>query len=117
MAVSRVRLVIDGEEETRFKAIEESDEELAKRIKLMHGSEAMAVPPEYGVKLTYVIPDGDDGEERDFRGIKNGTLILEYPSGRMTVYTGVSTLKIGGAKFDGDNEAVREIELMATGRN
>jgi len=113
--VSRVRLVVNGEEITDFSSVTEKEYELRRPVRLMNKTGVMQVNPQYGVDVDYVIPE--DSVEFDFNSLEDATLIIEYPNGKLTTYTGISTLKVGSTKYDGDKEATRTIELLATGRN
>ena len=113
--VSKIRLIVNGAEITDFSSVTEKDYELRRPVRLMNKTGIMAVNPQYGVDVDYVIPE--NVTEFDFNSLEDATLIIEYPNGQLTTYTGVSTLKVGATKYDGDTEATRTIELLATGRN
>ena len=113
--VSTVRLVVNGEEITDFSSVTEKEYELRRAVPLMNKTGIVSVNPQYGVDVDYVVPE--ESVEYDFNSLQDGTLIIEYPSGQLTTYTGITTLKVGTTKYDGNKEATRPIELLATGRN
>lgn len=112
--VTRCTLDVNGQAIEDFKAVTEKEIELHKAIKLMNKTGVAGVTPRYGVDVDYVVPA--DAPEFGWEGVKNGTLSIEYENGKRTTYTGVYIGKIGQAKVDGENELVRTIELIATGR-
>jgi len=112
--VSTVSLLINGEEITDFSAVEEKARTLRKQVNLMKKTGILGVTQRYGVSVDYVVPK--DKPEFDFAGIEDGTLTIDKENGSRVTYTGVATLDIGATKYDGDKEATRTIEFVATGR-
>lgn len=112
--VNQVTLEVNGQEITDFKTVTEGERELRKKIKLMNKTGFTRTVQDYTVQVEYVIPM--DATEFDFESIENGTLTIDYENGKRVTYTGVSTMKIGEIKFDGDNEATKMIDFGATGR-
>lgn len=112
--VSSVRLIVNGEEITDFNSVTEKEYEVRRPVQLMNKTGVTGCKQRYGVDVDYVVPE--EGDEFDFQSVEDATLILEYPSGKIVTYTGVCTLKIGSTKYDGEKEATKTIELLATGR-
>ncbi|MDH5525220.1 MAG: hypothetical protein OEY01_14685 [Desulfobulbaceae bacterium] len=112
--VNRCFLEANGQAIEDFKTVSEKEVEHHKAVKLMNKTGVSGVTPRYGVDVDYVVPE--DATEFDWEGMKNGTLTIEYVNGKRTTYTGVYIAKVGQQKIDGDNELVRPIELIATGR-
>lgn len=113
--VSRVVLDVDGKQIDDFNSVTEHEVEVRKAVNLARKTGFVQATPRYGVSVDYVVPK--DRGEFDFEGIENGRLTLDFENGRRTTYTGVTTLKIGEAKYgDGDSPATRTIELGASGR-
>jgi hypothetical protein len=112
--VSQVTLDVNGKSITDFKTFTENEIELNKEVRLMNKTGFMGVTPRFGCKVDYVIPQTNP--EIDWSTVRNGRLSVEFENGRRITYTGVTTLKIGEMKVDGENETVRTIELGATGR-
>lgn len=112
--VGLITLEVNGKEITDFKSAEEKEFELHKAVHLMNKTGAVEVTPRYGVNVEYVIPKTG---EFDFTQVKDGTLTIRRTGGGRISFTGVYTLKIGSVKYDGDKEAAKTIELMATDRS
>lgn len=113
--VSEVLLEVNGKSITDFKTVTEDPVVLRKAVKLMKKTGVMSVTPQYGVKVDYVIPK--DAEEFDFASVAGGTLTIDRENGTRIKYTGVYTTEIGETKYDGDNEAVKTISVVATKKN
>lgn len=111
--LSLFRLVVDGRELDDFKDFEDDTIEPRKRVDLANKSGYCAKTKRYGFKASYVIPAIG---AFDFEAVKNATAIVEWESGVVWTYSGVTVLSIGAAKADGENEVTREITFMATGR-
>lgn len=109
--VSRVGLTINGQEITDFKSVELKEVTLRKPVNLVRKTGHFNITPRYGATVEYVIPK--DAPEFDFESVEGGTLTIDYENGKRTTLTGVSTLSVGAAKFDGDNEATKSIDLLA----
>lgn len=112
--VSRVLLEVNGQEVDDFKTVTEGEVELAKQVKLMNKTGSMDTTPRYTIEVEYVVPS--DAPEFDFEGVKNGTLTIDKQNGVRVTYTGVTRLKIGSVKYDGDNEATKTINFGAAGK-
>ena len=109
--VSTVALIINGQEITDFKSVEEKARTPRKQVNLVKKTGVMNATQRYGVGLDYVVPA--DRPEFDFEGLEDATLVIDYENGSRVTYTGVATLDIGATKFDGDNETIRTIDLVA----
>lgn len=112
--LSTITLVINGEEESNWKSIEEDARTVRKTVNLAKKTGVMNVTQRFGFKMDYAIPA--DEPERDFEGLEDGTVVLDYENGRRVTFTGVNVTEIGGPKFDGENEAVRSITFVAENR-
>jgi hypothetical protein len=112
--VTKVSLEVNGQEITDFKSVTEGERELRKKIKLMNKTGFVKTTPDFTVQVEYMLPTDDP--EFDFESVENGTLTIDKENGVRITYTGVSTLKIGEAKYDGENEMTQVIDLGATGR-
>lgn len=113
--VSKITLDINGQQITNFKSATEKEVELGKEVPLMNETGFIDKTPRYGVALEYIIPK--DTPEFDFTTVKNGRLTIDRGgnAGRIT-YTGVTRLKIGESKYDGENEVTKTIDFGATDR-
>jgi len=112
--VNQVVLEVNGQGIDDFKSVTENEVEIRKEVKLMNKTGVSRVSPVYGVQVEYVIPK--DAAEFDFENVSDGTLTIDLNNGVRKQYTGVSTLKIGETKYDGENEATRTIDLVAEKR-
>ena len=112
--VSKVALEVNGQSIEDFNSVSENEVELRKAVKLARKRGFVKVTPGYGVKVEYVIPK--NAPEFDFESVEGATLTIDFENGRRTVYTGVFHMKTGEAKYDGEKEATKNIELGATGR-
>ncbi|MCX5785666.1 MAG: hypothetical protein NTX59_08245 [Elusimicrobia bacterium] len=111
---SAIVLEINGKKIDDFKSVTEKKRTIRKVVKLMGGIGTANVTPELGATVEYVVPDSKT--QFDFDSVKNGTLTITYESGARVIYTGITTLEIGEAKADGENEINRTIDFAATGR-
>jgi len=112
--ILKCTLSANGTEITDFKAFAEGERILRKQINLMNKTGHATMTPRYGVTLDYVVPSA--GDEFDWDAIENGTLVAEYDGGRRVLFSGVSTLTVGEAALDQDNELVKKISLGASDR-
>ncbi len=113
--VSKVALEVNGKSIEDFNSVAENEIENRKPVKLARKRGFVTVTPNFGVKVEYVIPK--DAPEFEFEEVVDATLTIDFENGRRTVYTGVHHLKTGEAKYDGEKEATKTIELGATGRS
>jgi len=111
--VSLITLEVNGQSITDFKSVTEKEVELRKQVNLMNDTKFIKTTPRYGVQVEYAIPK--EGEV-DFTEVEDGTLTVDLQNGKRITFTGVSTLKIGDAKMDGENEVTRNIDFGASGR-
>ena len=112
--VSKATLEVNGQLVDDINSVTEDPIEIRKTIKLMNKTGVVKITPQYGVKVEYVMPK--DAPEFDWEGVENGTLTIDKENGKRVTFTGVYTLKVGEAKYDGEKEATRNIELAAMGR-
>lgn len=112
--VGQIGLEVNGQEITDFKSVTEGARTLRKQVNLVSKTGTMRTVPRIPLTVEYVIPA--DSPEFDFTAVVDGTLTVDYLNGTRICYGGVTTLEIGETKFDGDNEAVRTISLLALSR-
>lgn len=113
--VTNVLLEVNGQNIEDFKSVTEGEVETAKPVNLMNKTGFANMTARHTVEVDYVIPS--DAPEFDFASVKNGTLTIDKQNGVRVTYTGVRTLKIGAAKYDGESEGtVRTITLGASGK-
>lgn len=112
--ISTVSLECNGHALDDFKAFEEDTRTLRKAIKLMKKTGLLGVTPVYGFNLDYVVPK--NRAEFDFDAVQDGTVVVDYENGSRTTFTGCSVLEVGSVKYDGENEAVKNIKFIAAGR-
>jgi len=112
--ISRVTLIVNGEEIEDFSAFEEDERELKKTVKLMNKTGVLAVKPRYGFSLDYVVPKSG---AFDFADVEDGTASVEFENGDRVTFGGVECLKIGKAKYDGDKETTKTIDFAAATRS
>jgi len=112
--VSTITLIVNGQEITDWKTVEEKARTPRKQVNLAKKTGVMNVTQRYGVTMDYAVPA--DKPEFDFESLEDATLVIDLENGRLITYTGVATLEIGATKYDGDNEAVRTIDFVAGNR-
>lgn len=112
--VSQVLLEVNGQAIDDFKSVTEKEVEIRKIVPLMKKIGVVRTRPQYGLEVEYVVPK--DSPEFDFESVADGTLTIDLENGVRKQYSGVYTLKIGDTKYDGENEAVRTVELVAMKR-
>jgi hypothetical protein len=110
--VTRVEVVIDGQDMDDFKTFKEMEVEHAKEVPLMYETGFAEKTPRRKFSLDYVVPSGK--AEFNFAALKNATISVAKDGGvgRRT-YTGCRRLTIGEVTYDGDNEAVKTITFGA----
>lgn len=111
--VNKVTLEVDGKEITDFKAFTDKESEVFKQVNLMSKTGFMATTERPGCLVDYVVPAA---APFNWRTVRDGRLTVEKEGGGRITFIGVHTLKVGEAKYDGDNEVVQTIELGATRR-
>ena len=109
--VAQALLEVNGQSVTDINSVTEKKVELRKAVKLMNKVGVVKVTPQYGIQVEYVIPKNDP--EFDWESVEDGTLTIDRENGKRITYTEVYTLEVGDAKYDGEKEAVRTIELVA----
>lgn len=112
--VAKATLEVNGQLVDDINSVTEKKVEVRKAVKLMNKTGVVKITPQYGVQVEYVIPK--DAPEFDWEGVEDGTLTVDKENGMRVTYTGVYTLEVGDAKYDGEKEATRNIELAASGR-
>jgi hypothetical protein len=112
--VSAVTLEVDGQEISDFKSVTEGGRTLRKQVNLMNKTGHIGVTPRLSVDVEYVVPK--DASEFDFDSVVGGTLTIDKGNGVRVQYGGVATLEVGETKYDGDNEATRQIKFSAESR-
>lgn len=112
--LSKIALVINGQQIDDFKSVEEKEYEVRKTIELARKTGFVKVRPHYGLSLEYVVPA--NSAEFDFSAVENGTIVLDFGNGRRRSYNGCCCLKVGTTKYDGVSETTRSIEFCASER-
>ncbi|KAF0145118.1 MAG: phage protein [Nitrospirae bacterium] len=112
--VSKATLEVNGQLVDDINSVTEKKVEVRKAIKLMNKTGVVKGTPQYGMQVEYVLPK--DAPEFDWEEVENGTLTVDKENGVRVTFTGVYTLEVGDAKYDGEKETTRNIELVAMGR-
>ena len=112
--VAEIGLEVNGQSITDFKSISEDARVLRKAIKLMKRTGVIKTTPQLGLKLEYVVPKS--APEFNFEDVADGTITIDLENGTRIKYTGVATLEIGEAKYDGENEVTKAISFVAQKR-
>jgi hypothetical protein len=111
----KCELALNGQSVADFKSFTEKERELAKEVKLMGKTGYASVTPRFQAEVDYVIPQT---AAVNWEGVTpGGTLTVTLDGGGIIRLTGVTVLKIGDMKIDGENETTRTITLGATGRS
>lgn len=115
-ALSKCTVIIDGEDETNIKSVTEHEVEPGRAVPLMNKTVFAQKTKRYTLSIEYVPPVTG---ARDWSSLvtTDGTVIIEDEGGETTTYYGVRLLKRGEKKYDGDNDVVIPIDLMATRRD
>lgn len=111
--ITRCTLVLDGEEIRGFKSFKENEIEEAIVVDTMDGQDVADVAEKYGFSLTYL---PDSGADREWRGTKGATLILQRAGGKKVVYTGCRLLKWTPNEMDGKTPLEYQLDFYAKGR-
>lgn len=112
--IAAVKLEVNGQEIDDFKSVTEKEIERHKQVNLMNKTGVIKVTPRYGIEVEYLIPK--DSPEQDWSEVANATLTIDKDNGKRVTYSGVYVMKEGAAKYDGENEATKTIDLVATER-
>ncbi len=112
--VAKIGLEVNGKVITDFKSITEDARVLRKAVKLMNKTGVIKLAAQVGLKLEYAVPK--DAPAEDFEEVAGGTITIDCENGTRIKYTGVATLEIGEAKYDGENEVVQVITFTAEKR-
>ena len=114
--VGQIGLEINGQEITDFKTVTEGARIFRKEVNLMGKIGTMKLHGKrHPLSVDYVVPA--DAPEFDFIQVVDGTLTIDHLNGTRICFGGVTILDIGEQKYDGENELVRPINLIATSRN
>lgn len=112
--VRKVLLEINGQEITDFKTVTEGERTLRVPVKLMAKTGFATITQRPTVQVDYVIPK--DNPEFDFDSVEDGTLTIDYENGKRITFSGICTDKVGQVKYDEDNDAVKQIDFIVTGK-
>lgn len=112
--ITEISLEINGQKIIDFSGLEEKEIALRKPVNLMGSTGVTKTTQRYGVSVDYVVPKNKP--EFNFADVEDGTLVVDKENGSRVTYTDVSTATIGSTKYDGDKEATRTIDFIATGR-
>lgn len=108
--VSRCDVVIDGEKEDNFKNFKRNEVEDSVEVKLMRKTGSADVTPRHSFSIDYVIPAGP---KRNFKAIKNSTIMVVMDDGSPLEFYGVRCRKRGEYTVDGEKETVQTITFGA----
>lgn len=92
-------------------SVTEIEAEYGRELKLMSGAHTVGVRPSYKLEIEYVRPKLHP--YNNFSKLAKAVLTLYYENGSTTIYSGVSILKMGNIKYDGENAAVQIITVHA----
>lgn len=112
--ISKCELTFNGQSLTDFSAFSESERALAQQVNLMNKTGYADLTPRYQITLDYNVPAS--GDEFDWDGLRDATLVVEYDGGRRTQYSGVRTLSVGESALNGNDHLVRPVTLGAATR-
>ena len=114
--VSRILLVVNGQQIDDFDKCTEKEVESRRTVKLARKTGFVNVTKRYEMTVDYCIPA--TSPEFDFESVENGTLIFDYENGTTYTFHGVTFLKAGEITYgDGDNPAKRTIEFGADSKS
>lgn len=109
--ISTITLEINGEQEEDFNAFTEKERVLKKTVALMNSTGTLKATPRHNISLDYVVPANKN--ERNFDGIEDGTVTIDYENGKRISFGEVACLSIGEAKYGDEKEVVKTIEFAA----
>lgn len=112
--VTRCVLEVNGQSVSDFNTFTETTRVLHKQVNLMNKTGHAEITQRYQCSLGYVVPQ--TGEEFNWDGVADGTLTIEYDSGKRITFGGVYTLEVGDGTTDGETETVKTISLGAESR-
>jgi hypothetical protein len=113
--ITRCQVDINGVSITDFKSFTEKAVVSRKAVPLMYKTGSADLTRRYQLEVDYVVPR--DTTPFDFQTVSGGTLLVEYDSGETHTWGGVSTLEVGDATIDGENEMVRKVTFHADNRD
>lgn len=111
--ISKVTIVIDGEQITGFAGCKENDIEEAQEVELADSVDTIDIPKKYGFQLRV---NPKKGADRDWTGTKDATAILQYEGGSKVVYTGCRLLKQSFSENNGKTAKEYSLEFSAQDR-
>jgi hypothetical protein len=111
--VSRCDIEVNGQLVT-VKNFKEHKRELRKAIKLMKGSGAVTITPQYLFSVDYPVPKG--GAPYPWADFVDGTFTVREEAGNSITFSPASVLEIGESTLDDENEKVQSIEFWAEDR-
>lgn len=111
--IARCELILDGEKIIGFKSFKENEIEEAVVVETMDGQDVVDVPEKYGFSLKYL---PDSGADREWRGVRDATLIVQRTGGKKVVYTGCRLLKWTPSELDGKTPLEYQLDFFAKGR-
>ncbi len=115
MNISRVEVTIDGEliNSQGLRRFQENAIEEAVLEEEMDGEDYVDVPEKYGFTLTMTRKSGAD---RNLRGIRDATIMVQYVSGSRVTFTGCRSLTHTPNEVDGKTGKEVVIVFHAKGR-
>lgn len=110
-AISTVTLEVNGKKVTNFKSVTEKGVTHRRQIDLRRKTVFKQQQPRYGLTVEWCEIDGEP--EVVWEDVQNGSLTIEYESGRRKTYPEVTCLSTGDLKDDDEGDPIRSIELLA----
>ena len=96
-------------------SVTELETEVMRELKLMGRTTTVGISHGYKLEIEYAIPFRNRFDFTQLRG--DSTLSIVYGDGSRIVYQAVSTLTIGGQKYDGEGFPVQKILLLAESKS
>jgi hypothetical protein len=110
--ISVAGLEVNGTKVDDFKGVGVGEQEIRIPVNLMNKTGFARKTKRYTITVDYVVPKG---APFDWESVENGTLTIDYGARRES-FSGVSCVKVGEAKLDGDKEMTQQIDLIAESR-
>jgi hypothetical protein len=110
---SRLTLTKDGKDVADFISFKENTRTVRAQVNLMKKTGFIERTVRHTFEVEYVIPLKG---RIDWEGFKGGTFISEDEGGNRITFTGVATLDVGEATYDGENPAKQTITMGAATR-
>jgi len=113
MRISKLTLILDGEEITDFSKFKENEVESTVRVPLHNSEDVAESTPSHGFSVTFLPGSGAD---RNWNGIRGVTAIAQYKGGAKVVFGDCSVLKYTPNDMDGKTAKECVVEWFAKTR-